>query len=178
MSAAPEERFEVGDLDPAGVLALAADNEREIRERELLRLELAYQWAILHPATADTGVETPGGPGLGVLEAEETLGGTGTPQVAAFAPEALAAATGTSPAAARALMADVLDLIHRHPKLWKRVRRLRIPAWQARRVAQQTRQLSPKATEYVDERLATHTTLGPTTIDRVVADAISRFDPS
>jgi hypothetical protein len=178
MSAAPEERFEVGDLDPAGVLALARTNEREIRERELLRLELAYQWAVLHPATADTGVETPGGPGLGVLEADETLGGAGTPQVAAFAPEALAVAMGISPAAARSLMADVMDMKHRHPKLWKRVGRLQIPAWQARRVVQQTRQLSGEAAEYVDDRLATHTAAGPRTVDRVVAEAIARLDPA
>jgi hypothetical protein len=51
MSAAPEERFEVGDLDPAGVLAAAAENEREVRAGELRRLELAYQWAVLHPAS-------------------------------------------------------------------------------------------------------------------------------
>ena len=38
-------------------------------------------------------------------------------------------------------MADALDLPHRHPKLWKRVRRGQVPAWQARRVAQQTRRL-------------------------------------
>jgi len=126
MSAAPNERVEVGDLDPAAVLALAKTNEREIRERELLRLELAYQWAVLHPATTDTGIETPGGPALGVLDADETLGGDGTPQVAAFAPEALATAMGWTPAAARNLMADVLDLVHRHPKLWRRVRRGRL----------------------------------------------------
>ena len=86
-------------------------------EIEVRRLQLAYQWAVLHPATADTGVETPAGPGLGVLDADETLGGDGTPAVAAFAPESLATAMGWTPAAARNLMADALDLIHRHPRL-------------------------------------------------------------
>ena len=141
----------------------------------LRRLELAYQWAVLHPATEDSGVETPGGPALDI--SDETLGGAGTPKVAAFAPEALAVAMGTSPAAARNLMADVLDLKHRLPAVWKRVRRLALPAWQARRVAQQTRTLSPAGAEWVDERLAYASTVGPTTLDRVVADAIARFDP-
>ena len=62
MSAAPAEEYEVEDLDAAALLDLAAANEREIREREVLKLRLAYQWAILHPATADSGVETGGPP--------------------------------------------------------------------------------------------------------------------
>src|SRR4051794_32697149 len=113
MSASPGERFEVEDLDPAGVLAAVKENERELRVRELRRLELAYQWTVLHPPTADTGVETPGGPALDITD--ETLGGAGTPKVAAFAPEALGAALGVSPTAARSLMADALDLRHRLP---------------------------------------------------------------
>jgi hypothetical protein len=83
MSAAPEERFEVGDLDPAGVLAAAAAAERDERRAALRKLELAYQWAVLHPATAETGVQTPGGPAMDVLDADESLGGDGTPAVAA-----------------------------------------------------------------------------------------------
>src|SRR5215218_8524725 len=65
MSAAPNERFEVGDLDPAGVLAAAKTNRVVLLRAQVTELELAYQWAVLHPATEDTGVETPGGPGLG-----------------------------------------------------------------------------------------------------------------
>ena len=141
MSTAVEERFEVGDLDAAGVLDLARDNEREIRRREFRKLRLASQWADLHPATAESGVETPGGPALDVLLADESLGGDGTPRVAAFTPEAFAVALGISPASAAQLIADALDLRHRHPLLWRRVARLEIPAWQARRVARQTHRL-------------------------------------
>ena len=177
MSAAPEERHEVGDLDPAGVLAEAERVEIESRKIEVRRLHLAYQWTVLHPATGDTGVETPGGPGLGVLEADETLGGAGTPQVAAFAPEALAAAMGWTPTAARNLMADVLDLVHRHPQLWRRVRRGQVPAWQARRVTQQTRRLPKAGARWVDDRLADRIGCGPIITDRLVAQAAAQFDP-
>ena len=131
MSAATVEELEVGDLDPAALLELASANEREIRERELLRLELAHQWAVLHPATADTGVATPAGPALDVLTIDESLGGAGTPAVAAFTPEAFAAAIGMSPAAGASLIGDALDLRHRVPLFWKRVVRLQVPAWQA-----------------------------------------------
>ena len=86
MSAAREEEFEVEDLDAAALLDLATANERELRAREALRL--AYQWAVTHPATADSGVETWGGPALPtVLTNEESLGGDGTPAVAAFTPK-------------------------------------------------------------------------------------------
>jgi hypothetical protein len=71
VSAAAVEELEVEDLNPAALLDLAGDNEREIREREALRLRLAHQWAVLHPATTQTGVETPGGPALDVLTKSE-----------------------------------------------------------------------------------------------------------
>ena len=179
MSAAPVEEVEVGDLDPAGVLAMAEANEREIRERELLRLELAYQWAVLHPASGETGVETPGGPALGVLTAEEALGGEGTPAVAAFTPEAFAAALGMSPGAGAALIGDALDLRHRLPLLVQRVQALLVPAWQARRVAQQTHRLPRDGARWVDEQLAARTDggCGPVITDRLVAHAIAKFDP-
>jgi len=178
MSAAPEERFEVGDLDPAGVLAAAAEAELDERRAALRKLELAYQWAVLHPSTADTGVETPGGPALDVLDADESLGGAGTPAVAAFTPEAFAAAMGISPSSAAALIADALDLRHRLPGLWARVQRLELPAGQARRVAQQTRRLPVAGARWVDDQLAARATgWGSVVVDRLVADAIARFDP-
>ncbi len=177
MSTATEERFEVEDLDAAAVLELARDNERELRRREFLKLQLAYQWAILHPATEDSGVETPGGPALDVLLADESLGGDGTPAVAAFTPEAFAVAIGVSPAAAGQLIADALDLRHRHPLLWKRIERLEVPAWQARRVARQTHRLPYTGARWVDDQLATRTGCGPVIVDRLVAHAIAQYDP-
>ena len=75
-------------------------------------------------------------------------------------------------------MADVLDLKHRHPKLWKRVRRLQIPAWQARRVAQQTRRLPKAGARWVDDQLAHRIGCGPVITDRLVAQATAQFDPA
>ena len=54
MSTTVREEYEVGDLDPTGVLEAAAEAERIEREAALRKLELGYQWAVLHPATADT----------------------------------------------------------------------------------------------------------------------------
>ena len=177
MSTTIEERFEVEDLDPAAVLEAARDNEREIRRREFLKLRLAAHWADLHPATADTGVETPGGPALDLLLADESLGRDGTPAVAAFTPEAFAVAIGVSPAAAGQLIADALDLRHRHPLLWKRIERLEVPAWHARRVARQTHRLPYAGARWVDDQLAARTGCGPVIVDRLVAQAIATYDP-
>ena len=178
MSTMVGERFEVEDLDAAAVLEAARDNERELRRREFLKLQLAAHWADLHPATADTGVETPGGPALDVLLADESLGGDGTPAVAAFTPEAFAVAIGVSPSAAGQLIADALDLRHRHPLLWRRVAPLEVPAWQARRVARQTHRLPVAGARWVDEQISTRVHgWGPVVVDRLVAQAIATFDP-
>src|SRR6188472_2218570 len=162
MSTTVREEYEVGDLDPAALLEAARDNERELREREFRKLELAAHWADLHPATQDTGVETFGG---AALLADESLGGDGTPLVAAFTPEPFALALGMSPSAGAQLIADALDLRHRLPILWKRLSRLDVPAWQARRVARQTHHLSKAAAIWVDAQLTTRTTCGPVVLD-------------
>src|SRR4029079_7544079 len=135
MSTTAREEYEVGDLDPTGVLEAAAQAEQAERRAAFRKLELAAHWADLHPANQDTGVETFGGP---ALMADESLGGDGTPAVAAFTPEPFALALGRSPSARAQLIADALDLRHRLPLLWKRLSLLEVPAWQARRVARQT----------------------------------------
>jgi Domain of unknown function (DUF222) len=178
MSAVEQEQFEVGDLDAAGVLEWAATKERESRRVEVDKLELARQWAVLNPAKVDTGVATWGGAALDVLDADESLGGAGTPAVAAFTPETLAAAMETTPAQGMRLIADALDLHHRLPRLWRRVRRLEIPAWRARLAAQQTRPLSQAGALWVDEQLAARAIgFGGVVLDRLVTEAVARFDP-
>ena len=61
--------------------------------------------------------------------------------------------------------------------LWKRVGRLEVPAWQARRVARQTHRLSKAAAIWVDEQLADRGSCGPVVVDRLVAQAIAAYDP-
>jgi hypothetical protein len=108
---------------------------------------------------------------LDVLEVPDSLGGEGTPAVAAFAPETLAVRLRITPSAAAGLIGDALDLVHRLPLLWRRVQSLRVPGWQARRVAQQTRTLPQTGAHWVDEQLALRGdgTCGPVVVDRLVA---------
>ena len=169
--------FEVEDLDAEGVLGAARMAERQVRRAELARLELAAQWCVLHPPTPDSGYAAWSDDRVADLAGPETLGGEGTPGVAAFTPEPLAAALGISTHAAMALLGDVLDLQHRLPRLWAGVQDLAVPAWKARRVATATRGLPLAAARWVDTALAGRLDrIGPVTIDRLVAAAVAEFD--
>ncbi|GAA1126286.1 hypothetical protein GCM10009606_02460 [Nocardioides aquiterrae] len=116
------------------------------RRAEVNLLRAAYQWAIVHspdrldPATA----ALPG------REQARRYGGAGTPEVTEFAAAAFGARIGRSTFAARALMADALDLHHRHPQLWQRVQAGEVRASYARHVTKQTRDLTPEQAAYVD----------------------------
>ncbi|GAB3706967.1 DUF222 domain-containing protein [Mariniluteicoccus flavus] len=84
------------------------------------------------------------------------LGGDGTPQVAEFCSLEVGPALGISPDAAAQLIADVLDLRHRHPKLWALVIGGYVRVFAARKVAQltRTRELTHKMAGEVDRKLA------------------------
>src|SRR5688572_23618371 len=84
------------ELAASALLSEASEVESLLREGEVHKLRIAYQWAIAHPPV--DARETSAGPVLPtVLTEPETLGGPGTPAVAAFTPEPLAVAMGCSP---------------------------------------------------------------------------------
>jgi len=169
---------EVDALDAAAVLAGVAAAERAERQASLAKVELALQWCVLHPATADTGAAVWGDAGLpGLSGCDETLGGDGCPQVSAFAPEPFAAALGMSTTAGMQLLGDSLDLAHRLPRTLAAVRALDLPAWKGRRLAQATHHLSREAANIVDTRLADRLdTCGAGLIDRTVAQVAAMLD--
>jgi hypothetical protein len=172
MSTTVVESFEVDDLgglDAAGVLDALSETEHQERRASARKLALAYQWAVLHPAIDRSNF----------LESPEVLGGDGTPMVAAFTAEPLAVRPRITPGAAAALIGDALDLVHRHPRLWDKVQTLRVPAWQARRVAQQTRRLPLPSARWVDQQLAARSddACGPVIVDRLVAHVTATAEP-
>lgn len=162
------------DLAEAALLSEATEIESVLREGEVHKLRIAYQWAIAHPPVDER--ETAAGPVLpGVLTEPETLGGPGTPEVAAFTSEPLAVAMGCSPSSASSLLADTLDLHHRLPLLWDQARALLVPVWKARRVASRTRGLSLEAARWVDRQVAGRvSSLSAPALDRLVAEAAAR----
>ncbi|WP_310963663.1 HNH endonuclease signature motif containing protein [Nocardioides terrisoli] len=106
------------------------------------------------------------------------LGGPGCPWVGEFTITELAAGLGMSLTAARSLVADVLELAFRLPRLWARVQAGQVAAWRARRVAEQTQPLSVAAAGFVDAQVAPFASrMGVAAVDRLVAEAVGRFMP-
>ena len=128
------------------VLAAAEACADTIRDAEAELLRLAYQWAVMHsPDRLDPATAVQPG-----REKARLYGGAGTPQVCEFAAAQLGVRIGRSPYAAGVLMADSLDLHHRHPKLWGRVETGEVKASYARFVVSKTRNLTREQAAYVD----------------------------
>jgi hypothetical protein len=106
------------------------------------------------------------------------FGGPGTPMVSEFCVTELGALQGTGPMAARALVADALDLRYRLPMLWKQVQAGQVRAWQARKVAEQTRRLSWEACVELDAAISGFLGMLPwSRFQTLLAAAILDADP-
>ena len=167
---------EVDGLDAEWLLDLARDAETMARMADRAKLRFANQWADIHAATSETGVEVWGH--AGVLDCEEPIGGPGTPTLAAFSAEPFGAVLGISTLSAMNLISAAVELKHRLPRIWALMEDLAVPAWKPKMAARLTTNLSPEAAAYVDAELAPIlATRGGPTIERVVAEAIARFHP-
>ena len=169
--------------------AAAAERARADRSEANL-LVLAAHFADLHPVPEGGQRAGHGDPALrvgdghgGDLGSERygPLAGLGTPAVAEFAPEELAAALGVSGHAARTLIGEALELRHRLPRLWALVHTGRLQAPKARAVATETIALTPAAAGFVDRHLAhiaaRNRIPGPGPLARLVHEALLRCDP-
>ena len=128
------------------VLDFAGACAETVRRAEVDLLRAAYQWAVLHsPDRLDPAEAARPG-----REQARRFGGAGTPEVTEFAAAGFGARIGRSPYAARQLIADALDLHHRHPHLWARVQAGEVRASYARHVVARTRDLTREQAAYVD----------------------------
>ncbi|MFC4782876.1 hypothetical protein ACT8ZV_00245 [Nocardioides sp. MAHUQ-72] len=137
---------DLDSLDGERTLALLGSVQRRRRQAELDDLDLAAHWAALHSTPPEQ--RHPHGDKL------VRLGGEGTPKVRELCLAELGIARDVHTLAARALVADVLDLQHRLPQVWAFVRDLAVEAWLARKIASATRSLSGEQAAWVDARLA------------------------
>ena len=102
---------DLGELDAAGTLAAAEDNEHALITAETRRLHIAAHWADLHPGDALTQSRIPG------TQHPIQLGGDGTPTIADFAAAELGCTLRISDGSASRLIGDTLDLRHRLRKI-------------------------------------------------------------
>ena len=174
------DRAALDRLDARSVVDAAVASRRAADRAEADLLLVAAHFADLHPAL-DGPRAGHGDPSLCLADGAETSGplaGTGTPHVAEFAPEELAAALGTSGHAAKVLIGEALELRHWLPRLWALVLDGRLQAWKARQVAAETIPLSPAAADFVDRHVAV--VAGRNRLPRVralVHEALLRCDP-
>src|SRR5690349_5107357 len=152
----------VRDLDASAVLDAVVQRRRTADRAEADLLALAVHWVDLHPATPEHPAATfptqrrgglAGALGPGFFD-QAPLAGVGTPAVAQYAVEELAAALNLTHAAGLALVAEAVELHYRLPRLWALVQDGRLQAWKARQVARATTQLSRPAVAFVDRHLA------------------------
>ena len=114
-------------------------------------------------------------------EHEEPIAGEGAPLVAEFCLAELGTVLGISTTSAKKLVGHALELRHRLPRLWAQVQAGRVPAWRARSVAEATIHTTPaltrEAAAFVDAQVAAVAgRVGPAQLDRLVAEAIKRYD--
>jgi hypothetical protein len=165
------------DLDSAGeVLAAARERKAAALSAERDVFVLAVQWAAMHSVDsvheAATWVDLPGD------DQPCLIAGPGAPLVSEFAVPEFAAAIGLTHDSGKALVGEAMEVRYRLPSLWDLVVAGRVPVWQARRVAQQTVTLSQEAAAFVDRHLAAVAgKVGPRQLERLVQEAMIRFDP-
>ncbi|QWZ08230.1 hypothetical protein KRR39_23405 [Nocardioides panacis] len=114
------------DLDRSAVLDAVVTARRTADRQEARLLAAAVAWVDLHPVTEQTpaavfGAGTRPGPlGHGLaLDGEVPLAGPGTPGIAQYAVEELAAALDLSFAAGLRLVGEAVELCFRLPRLWR-----------------------------------------------------------
>ena len=139
---------ELPALTTARLAGLIEQNHAELMARECRTLQLACAWADAHYLDSGSDEYQP------LIQRACAWGGEGTPEVSEYCAAELGALQGTGIMAARALIADALDLRYRLPRLWHRVLTGGVRAWQARRIAEQTRPLSWEACADVDHALS------------------------
>ena len=161
-------------LDSSGGLleAFRASQRREARE-QVVQAEIAVEFCAFNSPDGLRGEAT-----LPGTDGEVRLAGEGAPGVSEFAVVEFGAVTGRSTDAARAYLGRLLELRHRLPGTWRQVRCGRVPVWRGLRVAEHTIGLPADGAAWVDARVAgVAGRVGPVVLERLVAEAIVRFDP-
>src|SRR5262245_5602748 len=177
ITAAVETRPDTRPDTAAGVLAAARTRRRSADLAEAELVELAIQWAVMHPADSIHEPATFVLRGCG--QTDLALAGEGAPSIAEYAVAEFAAAVGLSTEAGKSFLGEALELRYRLPRLWQRVRSGDLVAWRARLVARETTRLTQFAAAYVDRQVApvAHK-IKPAQLDRLINEAIGRYMPA
>ncbi|KRA32348.1 MULTISPECIES: HNH endonuclease signature motif containing protein [unclassified Nocardioides] len=113
----------------------------------------------------------------GVIDTGVPIAGDGAPLVSEFALMEVVAVLGRSPDGGRAYVGGIIECAWRLPGIYAAVIEGRLAPWRAERIADLTRSLNVEAAAFVDRQLAAVGGVGWAQLDRLVTEAILRFDP-
>ena len=167
----------IGRYDGRSVSELLTEISAEVRGRQASQVR---EWVAI-TAWADQNVvhTTEGAATLmdGVIDTGVPIAGEGAPLVSEFNLMELIATLGRSPDGGRMYVGKVIECAWRLRGVYAAVLEGRIPTWKALRIAELTRSLNPDAAAYVDRHLAAVRDPGWAQIERLVREAVIRFDP-
>jgi hypothetical protein len=164
----------------SGLLAAAREERRTADAAEARLLRRAAEWAALHVAEHVDDAECYGRPDVFGNGGGVPIAGPGAPLVTEFATAEFAVAVGLGPEAGKRYVGHAVELAHRLPRLFGQVVAGVLPAWRARRVAEQTigRGLTAEAAAFVDRHVAPVAgRVSAGRVDRLVTEAVGRFMP-
>ena len=113
----------------------------------------------------------------GYLDTGVPIAGEGAPLVSEFALMELVAVLGRSPDGGRLYVGRVLECAWRLPNVYAAVVAGRLAPWRAERIADATRGLCAEAAAFVDRQLFRASGVGWAQWERLIVEAIVRFDP-
>ncbi|KAB2812395.1 HNH endonuclease [Pimelobacter simplex] len=158
--------------------ALLADLRAEVRGREE---SVVREWAGIVEWAAGNTVADPGAGAAtirdGFVDTGVPIAGEGAPLVSEFALMELVAVLGRSPDGGRVYVGRVLECAWRLPQVYASVVAGRLAPWRAERIAEATRPLCPEAAAFVGRQLFNATGVGWAQLERLIAEAVIRFDP-
>ena len=163
--------------DPSSVLAALRERHEVANRAESEKLQLAAAWAAMHSVESITPVAWDVGT-HGWGEHDIPVAGTGAPAVAEFCVAEFAAVMGLSTDSGRLYLGEAVEVHYRLPRLLDRVVAGELPAWKARRIAKETMRLPRAGAGFVDRHVApvAHK-IGLAALDRLIGEAMVRFDP-
>ncbi|GAA3651497.1 hypothetical protein GCM10022237_09160 [Nocardioides ginsengisoli] len=162
------------DTSTATVLA---ELRAEVAGREASVIREWTRIATWAEANVVDGVEGAATIREGFVDTGLPIAGDGAPLVSEFALMELVAVLGRSPDGGRAYVGQVLGCAWRLPNVWAAVMAGRLAPWRAAKIADQTHALSAEAAAFVDRQLFNASGVGWAQLERMIAEAVLRFDP-
>ncbi len=162
---------------PSSTLLDVLMGEEQARQASEIRTwQGIVAWAERNLYDDDGSAEKPVGDVVAALDTGVRLAGDRAPLVAEFALMELVAVLGRTPNGGRRYVARILECAWRLPHVYAAVVAGRLAPWRAAKIAEATVQLNAQAAAFVDRQLFAAHRVSWAQLDRLIDEAIKRFD--